>query len=347
MQTIAGASTLLERYGNAVEIIKEDGFIPARELYYLLEGSTPLTQAKSTGLGILEISSALKELNPDAVVTVADRFETMSTAIATSYMNIPLIHLQGGEVSGNIDDKVRNAITKLSDYHFTCSEESKERVISMGEDSSRVYNCGCPSLDILASSDLSINNEIMSNYHSLGQKIDWAMPYILMIQHPVTTSYGQGYEQINESLEALSMFDGIQKVVLWPNVDAGTDDVSKAIRVFRENSKYGSEFSFFKNFSPDDYSKVINNALCCLGNSSSFIREASFLGVPAVIVGDRQTGREHGANVKFSSYDKNKIYENVSSQIKAKCFDKEEIFGTGEAGKQIAEILSKLNLSLK
>ena len=234
-------------------------------------------------------------MSTDLVITVADRYETMATAIAASYMNIPLAHLQGGEISGNIDDKVRNAITQLSDYHFVCTEKSAERVITMGADKGRVYNFGCPAMDILVKEDLSISNYLMKKYRGVGHEIDWEKPYILIIQHPVTTSYGQGYFQISETLYAAKEIKNMQKIVLWPNIDAGSDDVSKGIRNFREKNS-NEIFNYQKNFSPEDYARVLNNAKCCVGNSSSFIREGSFLGIPCVLIGDRQKGREHGKN---------------------------------------------------
>ncbi len=291
LQIIVGASTLLDRFGRAVDIIKADGFKPNSCIHYVIEGESLVTQAKTTGLGIVEISTALSALKPHAVITIADRFETMATAISSVYMNIPLIHVQGGEVSGNIDDRVRHAITKMSDFHFVCTEESKERVLKMGEAPDTVFNYGCPAMDILAHNDLSIDNQVMEKYTGVGRhQINWEQPYLLMIQHPVTTSYGQGRAQITHTLNALSQFPDHQKVVLWPNIDAGSDDVSKGIRVFREQGK-AENFRFFKNFSPEIFSKVLNNADCCIGNSSSFIREGSFLGVPSVLVGDRQDKR--------------------------------------------------------
>ena len=203
LQIIVGASTLLERFGRAINVIKEDGFEPARSIHYVIEGETLTTQAKSTGLGIVELSSAFEDMKPDMVVTVADRFETMATAIAATYLNIPLVHLQGGEVSGNIDDRVRHAITKLADYHFVSSQESADRVISMGEEAQFVFNYGCPAMDVLANEDMSISNELMSRYQGVGQPINWSEPYILMVQHPVTTSYGQGLEQVRQTLDAI------------------------------------------------------------------------------------------------------------------------------------------------
>ena len=346
LQLILGASTLLYRFGKAVDIIQEDGFKPVRKIYYVVEGETLSTQAKSVGLGIVELSTAFEELKPDLVVTVADRFETLAIAIASTYQNIPLAHLQGGEVTGNIDERVRHAITKLADIHFPSTGQSKQRIIKMGEDPSFVFNYGCPAIDILVNENLSINNDIMTRYGGVGALVDWTKPYILMLQHPVTTSYGHGYEQINETLYALNQFTGIKKIILWPNIDAGTDDVSKGIRSFREKHR-NEPFHYFRNFAPEDYARVLNNALCAVGNSSSFIREGSFLGVPAVVIGDRQEGREHGKNVKFAGYNQDLIYKAISIQIDNGRYKPEQIFGDGTAGKKIAEKMAVVNFQIK
>ncbi|MFC6670331.1 UDP-N-acetylglucosamine 2-epimerase [Marinobacterium aestuariivivens] len=344
LQLIVGASTLLERYGRSVDIIRREGFEPDRSIFYVVEGETPLTQAKSTGLGIVELSTAFQDLQPDMVVTVADRYETMSSAIAASYMNIPLVHVQGGEVSGNIDDRVRHAITKLADIHFPCTEQSRERLIRMGEDEHRVFNHGCPAMDVIANEDTSIDNEIMAGYGGVGTSIDWTRPYILMVQHPVTTSYGDGMNQVMETLHALCEFPGHQKVVLWPNSDAGSEDVAKGIRVFRERGE-ASGFHFYRNFSPEDYVRVLANAKACVGNSSSFIREGSFLGVPAVVVGDRQRNREHGGNVVFADYTQASVKDAIERQLAARAYEHDSLFGFGDAGRKIADTLATIDLN--
>jgi len=343
---IVGASTLLYRFGNVVDIIRKDGFEPARKIFYVVEGDTLSTQAKSTGLGIVELSTAFENLKPDIVVTVADRFETIATAISATFLNIPLAHLQGGEISGNIDERVRHSTTKLADIHFPSTELSKNRIIRMGEDPNVIFNFGCPSIDILSKENLSINNKIMKHYGGVGPPINWEKPYILMMQHPVTTSYGHGLEQITETLQALKKVKGIQKIVIWPNIDAGTDNVSKGIRIFRERNRK-EPIHYFRNFSPEDYARVLNNAICTVGNSSSFIRESSFLGVPAVIVGDRQEGREHGKNVVFSQYDREDIYENLIKQINNGRYKTEKIFGDGTAGVKIADKLAEVEFQIK
>lgn len=344
LQLIAGASMLLDRYGKAIDVVEEDGFTPNKKIYYVLEGESLGTQAKSTGVGIIELSTAFEELKPDVVITVADRFETMATAIAASYLNIPLAHIQGGEITGNIDETVRHAITKLAHYHFPATEQSRQRLLKMGEEEWRVINTGCPSIDTLAQQNLNI--DLCSKYFmtGVGHRMDMSMPYILMIQHPVTTECDDGYEQVMQTFNALNEFPQ-QKLVLWPNIDAGSDKVSKGIRVFREQNRE-SPFRYYKNFPPEIYNCLLANAICAVGNSSSFIREGSFLGTPAVIVGDRQEGREHGCNVMYASNNSKDIKEKVELQLEHGRYNSEKIFGNGNAGVLIADYLSKVKLDI-
>lgn len=344
LQLVVSASVLLDRFGNSVKVIEEDGFVPVRKVYYVVEGENLEAQAKSTGLGIIELSTVFADIKPDVVITVADRYETMATAIAAVYLNIPLAHIQGGEITGNIDELVRHAITKLSHYHFPATEQSRERLLKMGEEPWRVINSGCPSIDTLCNQDLQISNERMEKYSFVGKKIDFTKPYILMLQHPVTTSPTEGRRQVEESLYALRDRPE-QKIVMWPNIDAGSDMVSRGIRIFREHN--GNEnFAYYKNFSPEDYNALLNNAVCTVGNSSSFIREASFLGTPTIVVGDRQEGRERGRNVIYTDYDRDKIKECLQYQIEHGKYQSEKIFGEGKAGEIIANYLASVELSI-
>jgi len=219
LQIIAGASALLHKFGSVVDVMKADGFKPDWQIYYLLEGENLTTQAKSTGLGIIELSTAFQEMQPDVVVTVADRYETMATAIASTYLNIPLAHVQGGEVSGNIDDSVRHAITKLSHLHYPSTELSARRVIEMGEEPWRVQHVGCPSIDILVHTKLDLPPADYFMNRGVGV-FNPAEPFVLVLQHPVTTNFGSGGAQITESLYAVRDLR-INKLVLWPNPDAG------------------------------------------------------------------------------------------------------------------------------
>ena len=342
LQIVLGASALLTRFGDLRKILKNDGFKVDKEIFYVVSGENLLTQAKTTGLGIIELATTFSDLKPDAIITVADRFETMATAIASTYLNIKLIHLRGGEISGNIDDRVRNSITKLADIHFACTEKSKGRVISMGEDPKLVFNFGCPAMDTLVQEELTFTPSFHKDYLGVGTKTDFSKPYLLMLQHPVTTSYKNGFCETTESLKALKSFKDFQKVVLWPNIDAGSNDVAKAIRMFREEEQSDKDFYYIKNLNPENYAVLLKNAKCCIGNSSSFIREGSFLGVPAVIVGDRQSKREHGNNVIFSSYNRDEIKEKINLQINSKKITKENIFGYGDAGNKIASKINEL-----
>lgn len=347
LQLIVGASALLGRFGGAVDVIEKDGFQIHKKLYYVIEGENLVTQAKSSGLGIIELATAFEELQPDFVITVADRYETMATALAAVYLNIPLIHIQGGEVSGNVDDKIRHSISKLADYHFVATSLSRIRLIRMGESEGTIFNYGCPSMDIIKNTDLSISNILMEKYTGVGDYIDFDKPYILLIQHPVTSSYGQGAFQMNQTLHALKKIDDYQKVVMWPNSDAGSDDTSKAIRMFRE--KGGAKgFHFYKNFSPEDYVKVMANASCLVGNSSSFLREGEYLNIPAVIVGDRQIDREYGDNVIFSDYNESEIYDKTIKQLEQHPNRKKNsIYGSGDAGNLIANEIAQFKPGFK
>ena len=345
LQLIVCASALLYKYGKFIDVMKKDGFKPLRSLYYVVEGENLITQAKSTGLGIVELSTAFEDLESDIVVAIGDRFETMATAIAASYINIPLAHIQGGEVTGNIDDSVRHAITKLAHLHFPATEKSAERIIKMGEEPWRVHNVGCPSIDIIVRNNLEINNDkFNAKYGGLGGPIDFKKPFILLIQHPVTTSYGFGREQINETLEALKGRSE-QKILIWPNNDAGSDDVAKGIRVFREEN-FESNFHYYRAFEPVDYLKLLNNTVCAVGNSSSFIREGSYFGTPSVVVGDRQDMREHGDNIVFSDYSRGEITKKIDDQIKHGKYNSSNMFGTGNASNKITSILHDTALNI-
>ena len=340
LQLIVGASALLWRFGEAIKVIKKDGFRPIETIHMMLEGETPLNMAKSTGLGIIELSSVFDRIKPDFVLTVADRYETMSTAIAASYMNIPLVHTQGGEVTGSIDESVRHAITKLSHLHFPATEQSKKRIIKMGENPEYVFNTGCPSIDLISNKSLGLEN--FSNQSKGLGNLNLDEKYILVLQHPVTSEYGDGSKQIKETINAIHELK-IQTIWLWPNIDAGTDDFSKALRIYREQKK-PNFVNLYRNFSPEDYAILLKNSACTVGNSSSFIREGCFLGVPSVIIGSRQNKRESGKNVVRVNYSKEEIISAIKKQLFKK-FPQDKRFGSGDAGKKMTNILSKIEIN--
>ena len=345
LQLIIGASALLYRFGNVADRIRDDGFEPSATVYSIVEGETPTTMAKSTGLAIMELATQFENIKPDIALTVADRFETMATAVAASYMNIALAHTQGGEVTGSIDESVRHAVTKLSHLHFPATAQAAEYLVRMGEDPETVHYTGCPSIDLIADLDLTLPPDIFTRYQGVGADLDPTKPYLVVLQHPVTTEYGSGFEQITQTLMAVER-TGIQTAWLWPNVDAGSDDVSKGLRVYRE-AHAPDWLHLYRNFAAEDYARLIRNAQCLVGNSSSALREGAYLGVPAVNIGSRQQGREHGPNVVHVGNDADQIAAAISLQIAHGAFPTSELFGDGSAGDKIAEILANAEIRIQ
>lgn len=316
LQLVVAASALLDRYGATVNYILKDGFEISAKVFNVLEGENLTAAAKTTGIGILELSTVFDNLVPDIVLTIADRFETMATAVAASYMNIPLAHIQGGEVTGNIDEKVRHAITKLSDYHFVATEGAKQRVLRLGEHREFVFNTGCPSIDLAAQviEDSELDFNIYEKYGGVGEAPDLSNGYWVVMQHPVTNEEGFSRKQVEETLFAMHEID---EAVLWfwPNIDAGADGTSSGIRAFREKHDL-SKLHFFKNLEPLDFLKLLINSKGLVGNSSVGIRECSFLGVPVINIGTRQNKRERGLNVIDVDYNSDQILQAVRQHTK-------------------------------
>ena len=349
LQLIVGASALLSRFGSVVEVIRRDGFEPAATVHMIVEGENPTTMAKSTGLGLLELPTILGALRPDIVLTVADRFETMATAVAAAYMNIPLAHTQGGEVTGSIDESVRHAVTKLAHLHFPATERAAERVIKMGEDPATVHTVGCPAIDLAAAAvadrPRALDFDLFAQYGGVGPRLDLSGGFLLVLQHPVTTEFGSGLAQITATLEAVRRVE-LPTVWFWPNVDAGSDEVSKGIRLFREEGK-AERVHFFRNLPPEEYVRVLHAAACIVGNSSSGIREGAFLGTPCVNVGTRQAGRERGANVRDVGHAADAIAAAVTAQAAHGPYPPDHRYGDGKAGARIADVLSRCEVRVQ
>ena len=278
------------------------------------------------------------------VLTVADRYETISTAIAASYANIPLVHLQGGEVTGNIDEKVRHAITKMSDIHLVCNDDAYDRVLKLGENPDTVYNVGCPSIDI--AKEVLDDRESweqftpFKKYVGVGSEIDVDSPYIVVMQHPVTTTIETSRDDILTTLHAVKEI-GMPTIVMWPNPDSGTEGTAEGIRRFRELEQ-PENFYFFKNIRPGDFLRMLLKSKCLIGNSSVGIRECSFLGVPVVNIGTRQLDRKRGSNVIDVPCEQSLIADAVRKQIAHGPYPSEHTYGNGQSGKNAAEILCRV-----
>jgi UDP-hydrolysing UDP-N-acetyl-D-glucosamine 2-epimerase len=348
LQLVVAASALLARYGSAVDVIERDGFKPAARVFMVLDGENLVTSAKSTGLGLMELSTVFDNLRPDMVVTVADRFETLATAVAASYMNIPLVHVQGGEVTGSIDEKVRHAVTKLSNLHLVSTAKARERVIRMGEVAETVHVTGCPSIDLAAevlAAPAPPQGDIFERYGGVGPRLDLGDGYLVAMQHPVTTEYDEARRQVTETLQAVNGI-GLPTLWFWPNVDAGSDGTSKGIRVFREQQR-PADLHFFRNMEPKDFLRLLVGARCLVGNSSVGIRECSFLGVPVVNIGSRQSGRERAGNVIDVPCEREEIVSAIRHQLKRPRPKGDTLYGDGKAGARIANLLAQVECDVE
>ncbi len=340
LQVIAAGSMVLERFGSPVRLVQQDGFPVDGEIYLELEGSTLTTMAKSVGFGTVEFTSEFRRLQPDVVLIIGDRYEALAAAIAAAYMNLCIAHIQGGEVSGSIDESARHAISKFAHFHFPSTARSAEFLVRMGERPDTVLEIGCPSSDIARQLDFNLDPAIINGRGS-GAFIDVERPFLLVIFHPTTTEYGGERQQMDNLLSALGEI-ALPTVLLWPNIDAGSDHVNKAIRVFRDTQQTDSWLRTLINLSPEDYLKVLANVSCAIGNSSSFVRDAGFLGTPVVLVGNRQEGRETDEHVLRARPIAEDVAIAVRQQLVNGRYTPSSLYGDGFVAPRIAESLASL-----
>lgn len=328
---------------NVGRAILRDGYTIDARVPLLIGGGTPAEMVNACGLGLLAISSIFQRLKPDIVLINGDRFEILPVAIAAAYLNIPLAHIEGGDVSGTIDNSIRHAISKFAHIHFPATQKSAERLIRMGEDPKTVFAFGSPIIDALVTIDTSIDNTMHDRYPQDVGSIDLTKPYLLIAHHPVTTEYASNQGQIEELLAALDEIN-MPQFFISPNIDAGSDGISVAMRAYRA-SHAASRSVFHKHISLEDYTKVLAHAAVAVGNSSSFIRESAFLGTPTIIVGTRQQYRERAANVLEVPARKTDITQAIRSHLAHGRFPSSVLFGDGHAAVRIAESLATFNFS--
>lgn len=351
LQIFVGASALLGKYGNVVNLIKQDGFEINEKFYMIVEGENPETMSMSTGLGIMKLTEIFMKYRPDIVITIGDRFETIATAISASYLNIHIAHTMGGEVSGTIDESIRHAVTKFSHIHFPANKKAADRIIKMGENPECVFVTGCPRIDIVK--EIINNNHKRKNmdedefwikYKGVGGKFSlYKDRFLLVVQHPVTTEFGKNREHIRKTLMALKEIE-MPTIMLWPNADAGSDEISKEIRTFREKYKNNEWLHLFINLPIEIFITLMDSCSCMVGNSSSAVREGAIVGVPAVNIGTRQIGRERGENIIDVDYDRDQILEAIKKQLKNGKYEPNYIYGDGKAGERIGKILTEIDL---
>lgn len=340
VQMICCASALLERYGKVVDIVRQDfPQLAVTECYSTYEGANLITSAKETGALLTELCAVLARFRPDAVLICADRHEVLAVAQAATYLHLPLVHLQGGERSGSIDDRIRDSITQLADWHCVSTEKAKYRVYALTGDWDRIVNTGCPSID-LAKQALSDPPVTLEELGGSGPRLDLASPFVIVLQHSVTDEAEQAGAQMLATLEAVGEIS-LPRIIFWPGEDAGQEAVAKAIRVWKDQ-RPDLAIHTVRNLPPARFLKLLTQCACLVGNSSVGIREGSYLGVPVVNIGTRQAGRERGPNVIESSHDEGCIIPSIEQQIAYGPYPSSPLYGRGDAGERIAEVLCGL-----
>ncbi len=347
LQLAIGGMAVLTKYGRIFTQL-ENLDCTIRTINFVIEGENLSTMAKSSGVALLEFSTAFEELKPDIVFVIADRFECLPIAIAASYMNIPVAHVEGGEITGSIDESIRHAITKIAHVHFPSSTEAADRIEKMGEERSSIFKVGSSSMDMLLRCDLDDIEKINEYIINWGSgpifKIE-KKNFITILQHPVTTEYQHNEKYMEETIKALNSFN-MPKIWIMPNMDGGSDFINKSIRKYRE-SEYSKKTHFFKALPIEYYGPLLKNTICLIGNSSSGIREAAFLGTPTVNIGTRQQGRERGENVIDVDNNSKEIKEAIKKQINNRTFTPNYLYGNGHSAEKIIKVIKNLDISIQ
>lgn len=340
LQLIVGGSALLEKYSEVPAALERNQYVVHEKMLNLIEGGNHVAMAKTAGLAVLELANTFDKLNPDIVLIRGDRFEQLAAAMTAAYLNKTVAHIEGGDVSGTIDESVRHAITKLAHIHFVTNDESYRRVLQMGENPAYVFNVGSPDIEFAAEVK-RVPDASMLDRIGVGGDIDFTKPYLMVLQHPVT-SEAENLENVTKTLEAVHSL-GMQALWFWPNPDAGTDAISKGIRRFREHTPT-PHIRFVIDIHPRDFSALLKHAACLVGNSSSGIKEASFFGTPAVNIGTRQQGRLRAGNVIDVGYDADAIRDAIRRELAHGRYPPSHVYFKPDTSKRIRRILKTVPL---
>ena len=337
LKLIVTGMHLLPEFGNTVDEILEDGFEIYKRIEIYDQDDTPYGMAKTAARCSLGIADALDEIKPDLFLITVDRIETLAAAQSVAYMNIPMAHIQGGEVTGTIDESIRHAVTKLSHIHFPATEEAAERIVKMGELPEFVFPVGCPYIDIIKNLDVLSKNDLSEKYGFDANK-----KLVIFTQHPVTTEYGSGSNHLDKTIEALEMCDDLEIISIYSNADAGGREIIKKMN-------QNPSFHVFPNIPDTDFLSLMNVANLMIGNSSAGIREAPSFKLPVVNIGSRQNGRFREANVIDVDHSvneiKNAIDRALSQSFAQSISEIKNPYGDGGSASRIVDILEKIDLN--
>lgn len=332
---------LLPAFGESVNEIEKDGFKVDYKINISLDGYSHITQAKSLGLFLVSFADILASDRPDWIILAGDRGEQLMAAIGGAYTYIPVLHIQAGERSGNIDGMARHAIGKFSHIHIASNTDAQERLRKLGEEEFRIHNVGAPQLDELVSGYYSSIEELKENLN-----IDMSRNFLLVVQHPVTEDFDVAHIQIAETMKAVNKIN-MPKIVILPNNDAGSIKVREGI----ENYLTG-EYYLFSNIKRQDYLGILKNCKAIVGNSSSGLLEAPTFKTPAVNIGRRQYGRQQGKNVINAEFEETEIFNALQRALSKEFRENLDLscvnpYGDGKSTERILEIISNSTIDNK
>jgi UDP-hydrolysing UDP-N-acetyl-D-glucosamine 2-epimerase len=337
---IVTAMHLSKEFGYTIKEIRKDGFRVDTKVEMLHAEDTGAAMAESIGKCVIRMVGVLEQIKPDILLLLGDRAEMLAGAVAAAYMGIPIAHLHGGDVSSSVDESVRHAITKLAHIHFPATRGSANRIIKMGEDPSRIFVVGAPTMDTILNEKLPKRAELSKKYG-----FDLSKPILLVLQHPIVTEADEAAGQMKETLDAIVELKH-QTILIYPNADAGG---RRMIKVIKKYEKYPFIESF-KSIPYADYLGLMRVASVMVGNSSSGIIEAPAFRLPVVNIGTRQKGRERSTNVIDVGYNRREIVKAVKKALhdrkfRAKVKKCKNPYGDGKASQRIVKELSKIKIT--
>ncbi len=321
-------------------LFKRDHVPIAARIPLHVEGADHTSMLHIAGLALLGAADVFGHLRPDAIVVHGDRAELLTIAAAATMLHIPLVHIEGGDVSGTVDEHVRHAISKLAHLHFPITKRSAERLIAMGERPDRVVVSGMLAIDAVAQTNLALDNSFFDRVPGVG-RIDFAKPFVFVIYHPVTTKAHDAEHDARALMAALAEI-GLPLFILAPNTDVGGRAIHEVFRAYA--AEHPERAAFYKRVPADEFYRLLNGAAVCVGNSSSFVRESAYLGSPVVLVGNRQHNREHGENLVQVPCDQKHVTAAVEAQLAHGRYTRDTRFGIGQSAKKIVDALLAADL---
>ena len=339
LELMLGGSILLDKYSRHIAAdIEAGGFTISTSLFNVIEGGNHVAMAKTACLTALEFTNGFHAAAPDIVVICGDRFEQLAIAMAAAYLNKTIAHIEGGDVTGSIDESVRHAITKLAHIHFVTNDDARRRVLAMGEDPNYVFTTGSLDVEVASQASAAITSDVVNRY-GVGHEIDVTRPFVMVIQHPVTTEL-ENREHLENTLRAVSALD-LPAIWIWPNPDAGTGEMSDSLRHFRENVPEAvRRMRFITDVPVNEFIALLKVTGCLIGNSSAGIKECSYLGTPVVNVGARQQGRLHADNVAHTGYDRDEILVAIKQQIAHGRYAPSHLYYRPNASQAMVDVLA-------